>query len=133
MTAEEWYALDKKPGMKFRTPENKIGRLVSVHKDGATLDFTPAEGYRHVERGFYRCVQLVNSDTPLPKAKKENSKPRKYSMQRVMRVKTGVVYKTMNAAAVALHINRKTIQKSAVFGIPPKKGLCKGECFRFVD
>lgn len=133
MTTEEWYALDKKPGMKFRTPENKIGRLVSVHKDGATLDFTPAEGYRHVERSFYRCVQLVNSDTPLPKAEKEDSKPRKYPRRKVMRVKTGVVYKTVAEAARMLHMSDDTIINSAGLGITPRRGSCKGECFRFVD
>ena len=37
MAVEEWYAMDKKSGMKFRTPDGKVGRLVSVHKDGATL------------------------------------------------------------------------------------------------
>lgn len=131
MTAEEWYALDKKPGMKFRTPENKIGRLVSVHKDGATLDFTDMGGYSHVVRSFYRCVQLVNSDTPLPKVKKPKGK--RSSVRRVMRVKTGVVYETMAEAARALHTSSENIRRSAGLGITPRKGPCKGECFRFVD
>ena len=126
MTAEEWYALDKKPGMKFRTPENKIGVLVSVHKDGATLDFTNMAGYSHVVRSFYRCVQLVNSDTPLPKVEK-------CLWRKVMRVKTGAVYESEAEAARAFHTAPETIRKSAVLGITIKRGPCKGECFRFVD
>lgn len=131
MTAEEWYALDKRPGMKFRTPENKNGRLVSVHKDGATLDFTDMGGYSHVVRSFYRCVQLVNSDTPLPKVKKPEGENRLW--RKVMLIKTGVVYKSTAEAARAFHTTPETIRKSAVLGIAVKKGSCKGECFRFVD
>ncbi len=128
MTAEEWHALDKKPGMKFRTPENKIGALISVHKDGATLDFTKGR-YDRVIRGFYRCVQLSLSDAPLPKAerKRKDSLPRK-----VMRVKTGIIYKTIAEAARLLRMSDDTIRKSAGLGMTIKRGKYAGESFKFV-
>lgn len=129
MTAEEWYALDKRPGMKFRTSDNKIGKLVSVHKDGATLDFTNVDGYSHVVRGFYRCVQLSDPDDPVAA---EAHKPKKRLVRKVMRVKTGVIYETPTAAARALHISIKTIQDSAGLGRPIEKGGHAGESFRFV-
>lgn len=115
--------------MKFRTPENKIGTLVSVHKDGATLDFTVGGTYTHVTRGFYRCVQLSLSDAPLPKAerKRKGSLPRK-----VMRVKTGIIYKTIAEAARLLRVSDDTIRKSAGLRMTIKRGKYAGESFKFV-
>ena len=130
MTIEEWTVVDKTPGTRFRTSDGKIGKLVSVHKDGATLDFTNGETYTHVVRGFYRCVQL--SDPDAPPTEKEDSKPRKYSVRKVMRVKTGAIYKTVAEAARTLHVSDDTIRKSAGLGITPKRGKYAGESFMFV-
>ncbi len=134
MTVEEWDTLDKRPGMKFRTPENKIGTLVSVHKDGATLDFTVGGTYTHVTRGFYRCVQLSLSDAPLPKAERTKAeRKRKDSLSRkVMRVKTGIIYKTIAEAARLLRVSDDTIRKSAGLGMTIKRGKYAGESFKFV-
>ena len=137
MTIEEWYALDKKPGMKFRTPSNQIGRLVSVHKDGATLDFTNEDGYGHVVRGFYRCVQLSDPNDPVsvetPKPKVKNSQSGKSLMRKVVRVKTGVVYESIAEAARFFRASPETVRRSALWGITIKKGPCEGERFQFVD
>ena len=59
MTAAEWEALDKKPGMvlylsraaRWESKSCDAGRLVSYIGYGATLDFTDTE-YNRVERGY---------------------------------------------------------------------------------
>lgn len=70
MTAAEWEALDKKPGMLLYLPQgNKwdpkpctAGRLVSYIGYGATLDFTREERYKSVERGYYPYQMLYKTE-----------------------------------------------------------------------
>lgn len=141
MTVEEWYALDKKPGMKFRTPDGKIGKLVSVHKDGATLDFTNGETYTHVVRSFYRCVQLSQVDelSEPQKAKPKTqandiaiSHNRNNRYGKVMRVKTGDVFNSPHDAQVCLGVDYKLILRSCMKNISIVRGTFKGESFKFV-
>lgn len=142
MTVEEWDAMDKKPGMKFRTPDGKVGRLVSVHKDGATLDFTDENDYRHVLRGFYRCVQLSQVGDPAPAAPPKpktrvKGATRKNSHYicygKVMREKTGDVFASAYEASVCLGVQAKTILRSCIENLPIGKGAYKGECFKLLE
>ena len=141
MTVEEWYALGKKPGMKLRTPDGKIGKLVSVHKDGATLDFTNGETYTHVVRSFYRCVQLSQTDesSEPQKAKPKTqandiaiSHNRNNRYGKVMRVKTGDVFNSPHDAQVCLGVDYKLILRSCMKNISIVRGTFKGESFKFV-
>ena len=141
MTVEEWYAMDKKSGMKFRTPDGKIGKLVSVHKDGATLDFTDENDYRHVTLGFYRCVQLSQADesSESQKAKPKTqandiaiSHNRNNRYGKVMRVKTGDVFNSPHDAQVCLGVDYKLILRSCMKNISIVRGTFKGESFKFV-
>ena len=105
MTEKEWYALGKKPGMKLRTSDGKIGKLVSVHKDGATLDFTNGETYTHVVRGFYRCVQLKRLEEeygPPPKSKYARWKGEPHGVYCTM---NGLTYSGVRDAARELGIS----------------------------
>ncbi len=135
MTLEEWESVDKAPGTRFRTSDGKVGKLVSVHKDGATLDFTDENDYRHVTRGFYRCVQLSQVDDPMP------AKPPKTHVSgisapkcrgKVLRVKTGDVFASVHDARVSLGLGFSTILRSCTKGLPIRQGAFKGESFRFV-
>ena len=141
MTEKEWYALGKKPGMKFRTSDGKIGKLVSVHKDGATLDFTNGETYTHVVRSFYRCVQLSQADesSEPQKAKPKTqandiaiSHNRNNRYGKVMRVKTGDVFNSPHDAQVCLGVDYKLILRSCMKNISIVRGTFKGESFKFV-
>ena len=141
MTVEEWYAMDKKPGMKFRTPDGKVGKLVSVHKDGATLDFTNGETYTHVVRSFYRCVQLSQTDesSEPQKAKPKTqandiavSHNRNNRYGKVMRVKTEDIFNSPHDAQVCLGVDYKLILRSCMKNISIVHGTFKGESFRFV-
>ena len=141
MTVEEWYAMDKKAGMKLRTSDGKIGKLVSVHKDGATLDFTNGETYTHVVRSFYRCVQLSQTDesSEPQKAKPKTqandiaiSHNRNNRYGKVMRVKTGDIFNSPHDAQVCLGVDYKLILRSCMKNISIVRGTFKGESFKFV-
>ncbi len=135
MTIKEWESVDKAPGTRFRTSEGKVGKLVSVHKDGATLDFTDENDYRRVTRGFYRCVQLSLSGDSAPA---EPPKPRTSGIStpkcrgKVLRVKTGDVFASVHDARVSLGLGFSTILRSCTKGLPIRRGAFKGESFRFV-
>ena len=138
MTVEEWYAMDKKPGMKLRTSDGKIGKLVSVHKDGATLDFTNGETYTHVVRSFYRCVQLSKPGDPVP-AEPAKPRPRTSGIStskcrgRVLRVKTGDVFASANDARASLGLSPGSILRSCLKGVPVSSGAYKGEYFKLLE
>ena len=134
MTVEEWESVDKTPGTRFRTPDGKVGRLVSVHKDGATLDFTNGETYTHVVRSFYRCVQLSQVDDPAPAAPKSKRKNTHYICYgKVMREKTGDVFASAYEASVCLGVQAKTILRSCTKNLPIGQGAYKGEYFKLVE
>lgn len=105
MTIEEWYALDKKPGMRFRTPDGKVGKLVSVHKDGATLDFTDEETYARVHRSFYRCVQLKHPEEEYDPPQKPKYARWNGDMHGVYCTMNGLTYSGVRDAARALGIS----------------------------
>lgn len=141
MTLEEWAQADKSVGTKWRVPDGKIGKLVSVHKDGATLDFTDENDYRHVTRGFYRCVQLsqVDESNEPQKAKPKTqandiaiSHNRNNRYGKVMRVKTGDIFNSPHDAQVCLGVDYKLILRSCMKNISIVRGTFKGESFRFV-
>ena len=78
MTAAEWEALDKKPGMvlylsraaRWESKSCDAGRLVSYIGYGATLDFTVAE-YNRVERGYYPYQMLYETEESLWEARQK--------------------------------------------------------------
>ena len=79
MTAAEWEALDKKPGMvlylsRAARRESKscdAGRLVSYIGYGATLDFTAEDHYKSVVRGYYPYQMLYETEEHLWEAQQK--------------------------------------------------------------
>lgn len=78
MTAAEWEALDKKPGMllylsraaRWESKSCDAGRLVSYIGYGATLDFTDTE-YNRVDRGYYPYQMLYETEENLWEARQK--------------------------------------------------------------
>lgn len=114
MTLEEWERADKSIGTKWRTPNGRIGRLVSVHKDGATLDFTDGETYTRVVRGFYRCVQLKipqeTDEIPKKPHSKERIKKDYGRGHKVYCTKNGRMYASVAKAATHLKITMADVK-----------------------
>ena len=105
MTIEEWAQADKSVGTKWRVPNGAVGRLVSVHKDGATLDFTNEETYSRVHRGFYRCVQLKHPEEEYDPPQKPKYARWNGDMHGVYCTMNGLTYSGVRDAARALGIS----------------------------